>query len=251
VFYSDVDSKDFYDKMYEKEFELLRKLKKQYKEELEDELNYIYHINFKDKIFSEQKERFIQIIKEFYNYIDAQPSTISIKINYQVYKKDYYKQICYYLYKNWEISKVHNFVNNNLNITETDNLKTTRRKMNIAINEILFTVMNEFKSYDSYKELESIILGIRDGFTTVILWGYLDIEKAKKDFKNKILTEILKYNKRKQMILELKMYYGNNTLLVTELYNNILNEDKFNNIYNKHINASKRIKIKLKKIFSR
>lgn len=244
-------SKDFYDAMYKKEFELLRKLKQQYKKELEDELDYIYKIDSRDKVFAEVKLRLIEIIKGFYNDIDNQPSTISIKINYEIYKKERFKQLYYYLYKNWEKSKIMEFVNGQFNIEQTDNLKLVRTKMTITINEILITVINEFKSYYSYKEIEPLLIGLKDGFTTLVLWGYLDIETAKKDFRDKIVTEILSYNKRKQMIKELEIYYGYPTPLIIDLYNNILNEEKFNNLYNKNINTSQKIKIKLKKIFSK
>ena len=250
-FHNDADSKSSYDKMYEKEYELLRKLKKQYKEELGEELNYIYHINFKDKIFAECKGRLLQITKEFYNDIDNQPNTISIKINYEVYKKERFEYLCYYLYKHWKKSKVIDFVNGNLNINKSDDLKSVRSKMNMAINEILITIMKEFKSFDCYKEVEQLILAIRDGFTTLILWGYLDIKTAKNDFKNKILTELIKYNKRKQKLKELEIYFGYPTPLVIELYNNLLQEEKFNKIYNEYVTTSKKVKIKLKKIFTK
>lgn len=237
--------------MYEKEFNLLRKLKKQYKEEMEYEIEYIYKIDSRDKIFSKYKEDFLKIIFDFYNYIDSQPSTISIKINYKLYKKDFFKVLCDYLNKNYDSSNIAYFVNSSLDVEESDNLKMVRTKMIITINEILLNAMKKFKTYDSYKEIEPLLLGIRDGFTDLILWGYLDIETAKKDFEDKILTELIKYNKRKQLILELNIYYGNITPLVIELHNNILKEEKFNNIYNEHISTGKRIKMKLKKILSK
>ena len=248
-----IDTKDFYYRMYEKELEQHRKLKKQYKEQLEDELNYLYNISVNDKIFAKRKEYFIEIIEDFYKAIDTQPNTISLKINYEIYKKDRLKQLWHYAYENWKISKVMDFVNgsDNFKVEETDNLRTVRTKMTIIINEILLPIMDEFKSYDNYKEVEPLLIGNRDGFTTLILWGYLDIETAKKDFKDKILIELIKYNKRKQMILELQIYYGYPSPLVIELYNNILNEEKFNNIYNKNINKGQKIKMKIKSIFSK
>ena len=155
------------------------------------------------------------------------------------------------IFVNIRTGEVIDFVNGNLNINKSDDLKSVRSKMNMAINEILITIMKEFKSFDCYKEVEQLILAIRDGFTTLILWGYLDIKTAKNDFKNKILTELIKYNKRKQKLKELEIYFGYPTPLVIELYNNLLQEEKFNKIYNEYVTTSKKVKIKLKKIFTK
>ena len=248
-----MDNKDFYDGTYESEFDLLRKLKKQYKEELYRELEYIYEIDLRDKIFTEWKERFIEIIKNFYRYIDTLPNVISIKQNYEMYKKERFKLLCYYKYNNWETSKVMDFVNyrENFKIEETDNLKSVRTKMFLIINEILLTVMDEFKSYEYYKEIESILLGVKDAFATVVLWGYLDIETAKKDFRNKIVEELVKYNKRKQKLDEIAKYQGYIHPWVIELSHNILNEENFTNIYNEHVSTGQKIKMKIKNIFSK
>lgn len=247
------DSKKNHDKNYEKEFEMVRKLKKQYKEELNRELEYIYEIDSRDKIFADWKERFIKNIRKTYRWIDFETNAISVKQNYVTYKKERFKLLVYYTYNNWETSKVMDFVNyrENFKIEETDNLKSVRTKMILIINEILLTVMDEFKSYEYYKEIESILLGVKDAFATVVLWGYVNIETAKKDFRNKIVEELVKYNKRKQKLDEITKYQGYIHPWVIELSHNILNEENFTNIYNEHVSTGQKIKMKIKNIFSK
>lgn len=104
---------------------------------------------------------------------------------------------------------------------------------------------------DTYNNIESVLLGIRDGYSTLCLWDYIDIETAKRDFINKVTEEIIKYNKREQKIDDLIKYQGYPTALVVELYNSILDEEKFNELYNAHVNKTMRIKIKIRKIFSK
>lgn len=240
-----------YDDMNYKEMSKLTKLKKAYLKELKSELEYINSIDSRDKIFEIFKERFKKISTDFYNDIFGQPNTISLQINYNLYRKECFELLCYYTYENWKVSKVLEFVNGSLKIDNTTSLKSVRTNMTIIINEILINELDKFKTFDDYNNIKPILLGIRDGYTTLCLWGYIDIETAKKDFINKVTEEIVKYNKRKQKIDDLIKYQGYPSPLAVELYNNILNEDKFNELYNTHINTGMKIKMKIKNIFSK
>ena len=80
---------------------------------------------------------------------------------------------------------------------------------------------------------------------------YLDIEKTKMEFKNKIVLEINKYIQRKEIINNLTKYYGFPTKLVVDLYNNRLDEDKFKTLYNDKVDFKTKIKVKVKNMFSK
>lgn len=248
--WSNMDKEKYAD-FCEREMEELSRLKKEYKEELCDELDYIYDIDSKDNVFFKWKETFLEVIYDFYHCIDDQPNTLSLKINYQVYKKKYYELLYFYLHDHFSISKILDFVNGMLKIDDTDCLRSLRNKMIRYMNVILNKELDEFKSLDVYKEIESLLLGARNGFADLCLWGYIDIEKAKVDFKNKIVLELIKYEKRKKLIDDLIKYYGYPNKLIIELYNNILNEDKFNSLYNDRVDTKTKVKVRIKSLFSK
>ena len=85
----------------------------------------------------------------------------------------------------------------------------------------------------------------------ICLYGYDKIEKVKSEFKNRIVLEINKYNQRKEIIDNLTKYYGYPTKLVVDLYNNILDEDKFNTLYNEKVDFKTKVKVRVKNIFSK
>jgi len=255
-YWSDMDdywsnmTKEKYDYIYEREMKELDRLKKKYKEELRNELSYIYDVDFRDKLFMKWKDRFLDTIYDFYNCIDKQPNSVSLKLNYAVYKEEYFKLICWYLYDHWNNSKIIDFAGN-LDIDKNDGIKNVRNKMITTIRSILDKEMEEFKNIDNYSEIESLLLGYRNGFIDVCLYGYDNIEKVKKEFKNRIVLEINKYKQRKEIIDNLTKYYGYPTKLVVDLYNNILDEDKFNSLYNEKVDFKTKVKVRVKNMFSK
>ena len=248
--WSNVD-KEKYDDFCEREMEELARLKKEYKEELCDQLEYIYDIDSRDNIFFKWKDRFLEVIYDLYYCIDDQPNTLSLRINYQVYKKKYEELLYFYLYDHFSASKILDFVNGKFKIDDNDGLRILRNKMIRYMNVLLNMELDEFRMIDEYKDIESLLLKIRNGVIDLCLFGYIDIEKAKIDFKNKIILELIKYRKRKQLIGNLIKYYGYPNKLVIELSNNILNEDKFNSLYYGGVDTKTRIKAKIKNIFSK
>lgn len=243
-------SKDKYDNMHYSDIEELSRLKRKYKEELNDELDYIYDVNARDNLFMKWKDRFLELIYDFFLCIDDQPDTFFIKAKYNIYKEQYYELLCYYLYDCWKNSKITIFAGN-LNIDMNDGLKSVRTKMIMFIINILNNELDEFKMVDDYYDIEPLLLGLRNGFADLCLWGYINIEKAKIDFKNKIVLELKKYNRRKEIIDNLTKYYGFPNKLVINLHNNILNEEKFNSLYNDGVDTKTKIRVKIKNIFSR
>ena len=122
--------------------------------------------------------------------------------------------------------------------------------MIISIGKILNNELDEFKKLDDYIDIEPLLYSIRDGFAYICLYGYLDIEKTKMEFKNKIVLEINKYKQRKEIIDNLTRYYGYPTKLVVDLYNNILDEDKFKTLYNDKVDFKTKVKVKVKNMLN-
>jgi len=243
-------TKEKYDDIYERELEELDRLKKQYKDEVRNELDYIYDVDSRDKLFMKWKDRFLEVIYDFFLCIDNQPNSISLKINYAVYKEKYFELICWYLYDHWNNSKIIDFAGN-LGIDKNDGIKSVRNKMIISIGKILNNELDEFKKLDDYIDIEPLLYSIRDGYVCVCLYGYLNIDKTKNEFKNKIVIEINKYNQIKEIISNLTKYYGYPTKLVSDLHNNILDEEKFNTLYNDKIDFKTKVKVRVKNIFSK
>lgn len=243
-------TKEKYDDIYEREMKELDRLKKLYKEELRNEWADIRNVDSRDKLFMKWRTRFVFLISDFCESIDKQPNSISLKLNYAVYKEEYFKLICWYLYDHWNNSKIIDFAGN-LDIDKNDGIKNVRNKMITTIRSILDKEMEEFKNIDNYSEIESLLLGYRNGFIDICLYGYDKIEKVKSEFKNRIVLEINKYKQRKEIIDNLTKYYGYPTKLVVDLYNNILDEDKFNTLYNEKVDFKTKVKVRVKNMFSK
>ena len=248
--YWDNMTKEKYDDIYERELEKLDRLKKQYKEEIRNELDYIYDIDSKDKLFMKWKDRFLEVIYDFFLCIDNQPNLISLKINYDVYLLKYFELKCLYLYDCWSITKILDFAGN-LGIDKIDNFRNIRNKMKISIGKILNNELDEFKRLDNYIDIEPLLYRVRDAFVYLCLYGLTDINTAKKEFKNSIVVEINKYNQRKEIIDNLTKYYGYPTKLVVDLHHNILDEDKFNTLYNDKVDFKTKVKVRVKNMFSK
>lgn len=243
--------KEKYDAFYEREIKELSRLKRMIKEELSNELDYIYDVDSRDNLFFKWKDRFLEVIYDLYLCLDDQPNSASMKINYEMYKLNYFELLVYYLYDCFKTSKVLAFVNNEVKVDNTDGLKSLRNKMIMSINMMLNKELDEFRMLDEYNDIEPLLLGVRDGFASLCLWGYIDIEKAKMDLKNDIVLVLIRYRKRKQLVDDLIKFYGYSNKLVIELSNNILNEDKFNSLYYDKVDTKTRIMVKIKKIFSK
>lgn len=231
--------------------EKLGKLKIRYIQECKNELEYINKIDPRDKVFAEWKANFIEVIYSFYEDITTSPITALIQKKYKMYRNNYHLVLYFYKNELCTKSKIIDFGNGSLKINDTDSLKDVRTKSTTIINEILNKELEEFKTFNESTDVKILLYSLRDVFTKLCLWGYIDIEKAKIDFKNRIVEEINKYSKRKQMIDELIKYQGYSSPLVVELRNNILYEDKFNSIYNEHLKTSDKIKMKIKNLFSK
>lgn len=244
---NNIDFKEYWDEMYQSEFDLLYRFKMQYKEEIMDELEYINSINSNDKIFTKWKEKFVEIIYEFYNCIDFQTNTIAIMLYYNMYRKKYYKILSRYVNDYCNTSNLIEINNNNLKIDKTTSIKSVRKDITITINKILKEELDKFKVFDCYYNIEQLLLEVKNSYTTLCMWGYLDIQTIKRDFKNDIMDEIVKYNERKQKVDDLIVFKGYLTLLEVELYKSLPHEEKFKKIYNKYVSKSTRVKIKLKK----
>ena len=243
-------TKEKYDDIYEREMEELDRLKKQYKEEIRIELDYIYDVDSRDKLFMKWKDRFLEVIYDFFLCIDNQPNSISLKLNYAVFKEEYFKLKCWYLYDHWNNSKILDFAGN-LGIDKNDGIKIVRNMMLVSIGKILNNELDEFKKLDDYIDIEPLLYRLRDAFGYLCLYGLTDINTAKKEFKNKIVLEINKYKQRKEIIYNLTKYYGYPTKLVVDLHNNILYEDKFKTLYNDKIDFRTKIKVRIRNMFSK
>ena len=243
-------TKEKYDDIYEREMEELDRLKKQYKEEIRSELDYIYDVDSRDKLFMKWKDRFLEVIYDFFLCIDNQPNSISLKLNYAVFKEEYFKLKCWYLYDHWNNSKILDFAGN-LGIDKNDGIKIVRNMMLVSIGKILNNELDEFKKLDDYIDIEPLLYRLRDAFGYLCLYGLADVYSVKKEFKNRIVLEIKKYNQRKEIIDNLTKYYGYPTKLVVDLYNNILYEDKFNTLYNDKVDFKTKVKVRVKNMFSK
>lgn len=122
-----------------------------------------------------------------------------------------------------------------------------REKVIEHFNSLLDPVLEEFKQIEDYETFKPILLGYRNGTSTVLLWGKTDIENARKVLKKNCWNAVNSYYKRKKIVEELIEYKGEVTPNIQNLYNNILDEEAFYNRYNKLPKRSilKRIKRKL------
>lgn len=231
--------------------EELLELKVQYMKELKRELEYLQEVDSKDKIFMYWKDKFLKLIYDSYLSISSQSNIISIKVNYDYYRENYFELLCAYLYAHWNNSRVMDFVNGKLNIDENDGIKEVRTKMIMSINNLLNVELDEFKMLDDYIDIEPLLLSIRDDFAYVCLYGYANIDRIRKDFKDRVVLEIKKYNDRKAKIDNLIKCYGYPNMLVVELHNNILYEEKFISLYNDKVDTKTKVRVKIKSLFSK
>lgn len=232
----------------------LDKLKEKYREEVRREGDYIFEVDSRDKIFMKWKDKFLKVIDDFLFCIDDQANVSVLQINYDYFKQSYLELLVCYSYDCWKSCWVNNYMVeyiNDLNLDKSDKIKDVRNKLIIIIKSYLDLEIGEFKPIDVYGEIKSFILEIRNNFVKMCLYGYISIPSAKREMKNKIVLEINKYKKRKQVIDDLIKYYGRSNKLVVELYNSILNEDKFNSLYNDKIDFKTKIRVRVKNIFSK
>ena len=210
----------------------LETLKQTILEELKEERWYISKIDEKDKTFNIYRNRFINLNSNTHTKIFYAQSENELKWLYDEYKEDHFKLMVYYSYKLWEITKILDFVNGNMEITKKTTLEELRDKMLDIINKIFELELAKYKNITDYKEIEPILLGIKSGSNLICLWGYDNINNIKMNFNQTITKEIKKYHERKKLLDELIEYDGIILPYSIELYHNILNEKEFYKIYN-------------------
>ena len=99
--------------------------------------------------------------------------------------------------------------------------------------KLLEPILDEFKQIEDYEFLKDILSWHREIASLALLWGITDISNAKKVLKKHCWNAVNSYYKRKKLLEELIEYEREVTPNIQELYNNILNEEAFYNIYNK------------------
>lgn len=178
---------EIYENLYYKEMKELTQRKKIYKKELSEELTYIYSINNDDIMFTIFKEKFIKLIKDFYNSIDNLPNTLSLSANYFAYRHEYLNLTSQYLHYHQEVSKI-TFLDDNKKI-KFDNkitLKEVRLQMEKIINDIFEEQLNKYKHIKNYELIEDKLLEIKSIYVDICLSGYVDIETMITDFNKDI-----------------------------------------------------------------
>lgn len=215
-------------------------------QEINEELNYISSIDDNDKVFAIFKQRFKNLIICFYNLIQNS-STTNLNSYYQNYKNKYEELLTYYCYEAWNHSKILSFLRSHSN-KNINNLKNARTKMKETINNILEQELATYKTliFD-YNSLKPLINGLREGFSDLCLWGYMDIKTTKLEFKKRLIIEIAEYRKRIELVDSLKKIENGITPEIKELYNNIYDKEKFYQTYDK-ISFTKKAKVKIKQL---
>ena len=97
-----------------------------------------------------------------------------------------------------------------------------------------------------FEEILPLLYSIKKKYILSCLYGYSKIEDIKTAFKNDIVNELKKYQKRKQLLSDLeanKSFVITNIKTIVNLRENILSEEKFYTIYSK-INIFTKIKSK-------
>ena len=215
-------------------------LRAKYMQELDEELKCIYEICSDDIIYSEWKERFLEVVNDFYVQCKHTHNIRFLITYYRVYKENYYTLLCYYKYHHWTTSKIKYFGNGVLKINKDDNIKSVRNKMVLTINDELIPILND-------RELKPLLLELKNIYVLECLYYATNIEDIKEKFRNNIILEIDKYNKRKEIISSLLECYKECPKFIIELYTNILDEERFNAIYKQNVGIKTKIKMKIKK----
>ena len=238
------DAKDILNSYIDEYGSLNNVLKEKYFCELNEELTYIRAINNNDYIFRMYfKIDFEFLIANFYSILERCNSN-NINEKYIKQHKKYNELLGNYLY--WIRIKSH-ISPVTFKFDKIVNLKMFREKVIEHFNSLLDPVLEEFKQIEDYETFKPILLGYRNGTSTVLLWGKTDIENARKVLKKNCWNAVNSYYKRKKIVEELIEYKGEVTPNIQNLYNNILDEEAFYNRYNKLPKRSilKRIKRKL------
>ena len=204
--------------------------KSKYYKELEEELTYIRTIDRKDFIFFMYfKNDFEKLIENFRSFLNKYGAE-KLDVKYNQYHKNYNELLSSYLH--WIVTKTE--INHiTVYFKGKPNIKELREKMIEHFNRLLEPILDEFKLIEDYEIFKPILLGYREGSSLVLLWGRTNIEIAKKVLRKNCWKAVNSYYKRKKLLEELIEYEGEVTPNIQELYNNILDEEAFYNIYNK------------------
>lgn len=205
-------------------------LKEKYFCELNKELTYIRTIDRKDFIFFMYfKNDFEKLIENFRSFLNR-CGVEWLDIKYNQYHKNYNELLSSYLHRIVTKTEINHI---RVYFKGLPNIKELREKMIEHFNSLLEPILDEFKQIEDYEIFKPILLGYREASSLVLLWGRTNISNAKKVLKKHCWKAVNSYYKRKKLLEELIEYEGEVTPNIQELYNNILDEEAFYNIYNK------------------
>lgn len=217
-------------------------------EEILAELQEISSISFKDKIFSNHRIIFLNILKNYLVKVNVNDNKFIIESLYQSYKKQYLEALVTYRYDFWVTSHVREW-----NTDEKySSIKEIRTLLKLQIDNILKKELFKYTNYEDYDEIINILLEYKQNYILSCLYGQLILEKTKQEFNKKIINEF-KYYKRKKKILEELMYDKEiaNSELFEELKKKIgKNSKEFYETYNK-IGSITKIKSKVRRLISK
>lgn len=200
---------------------------------LKEELLYIKTIDNLDITFYKYKDRFTEVIYKMIKVVNNVDTKEELTYFYNNYEEAHFKLMCWYNYDHWTKTKIMDFVNSNMVITRETKLRELRSKKLDIINNIFELELYKYKNIDDYLKLEPLLLQIKNNYNLICLYGYDDIDNIKINFNKIINEEINKYYKRKKLLDELIEYDGTILPDRIELYHNILNENKFYELYNR------------------
>ena len=226
---------------------------KKFKNELKKELETIEKINLSnpyDKLFQKNKPFLLSILNEFSYKILITKSTYSIKRDYQNYKNQYNNALVNYYLDFYKAAGINTHI---YTIQHYDTLNDVRNLMHDSIADILKLELVCFIDEPVFEEILPLLYSIKKKYILSCLYGYSEIEDIKTAFKNDIVNELKKYQKRKQLLNDLetnKSFVITNIKTIVNLRENILSEEKFYNIYSK-INMFTKIKSKTRNLLKR
>lgn len=214
-------------------------------EEIVTELQEISSIPFGDKIFSNHRVIFLNILKNYLVKINVNDNKIIIESLYQSYKKQYLEALVAYKYDFWVTSHVREWNTDNI----YSSIKELRTLFKLQIDNILKNELYKYKNYEKYNEIINILLEYKQNYILSCLYGQLILEKTKQEFNKKIINEFRDYKKRKKILEELMYDKG---IVSSELFEELKekigkNPKEFYETYHK-LSFSSKIKSKVRRL---